>query len=347
MIKQTTLAALLVGGVLLLPLQADALKNSLHSILQKKSQTQLVDLSGLDINAKPKPLHPQSLTSRPANTIVAVANGKEIKKSTLDKFLLKASKGKVRDFDLLPPKQKTMLVRQYYLPKYIASQAISQIPKEKRYEIYKAVWMRKKASTIKIKDGDVKKAYDEMLSQAQANNQANLIPAYDNIKDRIKMQLLDDKMTAYILKDAKIEVAEPNPMGIAGNINDEFVSVSDVEPIVRQISRGKATWSRLNPVDKKRILEMVATQKLAQKVALRELSLDEKYNAISNVWLQDKIKDIKVSNKELQKAYKRVKRGYKKGKVPSFEEIKPTLQMEVARDKYMQKLIKHIKVKLK
>jgi len=347
MIKQKILVTLLFSGVLLSSLQADGLKNSLNSLLHKKSQTQLVDLSGLDINAKPKPLHPQTLKSRPSSAIVASVGQKSIKKAVLDKFLLKASKGKIKDFDLLPQKQKKMLVKQYYLPEYILSQAMSQIPKEKRYEIYKAVWMRKKASSIKIKDDDIKAAYEQMLSQANLSHQANMIPPYENIKDRIRMQMLDDNITAYILKDVKIEVSQPNPMQIAGNINDEFVTVSEVEPIVTQISKGKTTWNRLNPLDKKRILEMIATQKFAKKVALKELSLDEKHNAVSNVWLQEKIKDIQVSDKELKKAYKRVKRGYKKGKVPSFDEIKPTLKIEVARDKYMQKLIKQIKVKLK
>jgi len=348
MIKHKKLVALLLGGVLLSHLEADGLKNSLHSILNNKSQTQLVDLSGLDINAKPKPLYPQAIHhSRSPSAIVASAEGQNIKKSVLDKFLFKASKGKVKDFDLLPSKQKKILVQQYYLPKYISSQAISQIPKDERYEIYKAIWMRQKASSIKIKEDDIKSVYEQMLSQAKLANRADMVPPYDTIKDRLRMKLLNDKMTAYILKDVKVEVSEPNPMQIAGNINDEFISVSEVEPIVQRMTNGKVSWDRLNPLDKKSILEMVATRKLAKTVALKELTLDEKYNAISNIWLQEKIKKIQVTDKELKRAYSILKKRHKRGRVPSFEEIKSSLKMEVARDKYMPKLMKQIKVKLK
>jgi hypothetical protein len=342
-VTATTLVALSLN------LSADGLKHSLKHVLSQKDDTTLVDLSGLDINAKPVPQHPIAMNTRSPKAIVAIANNTPIRKSVLNSLLKKVSHGKVKDFDLLPPKQKKMLVQQYYLPKYVSSLAIANIPKKERYEIYKAVWMRKKASSIDIKESDIKDSYEKMLSQAKMAHQVDMVPPYDNIKDRIKMQLLDDAMTKYILKDAKVEVSDPNPMQIAGSINGEFVSVDDVEPIVQKISRGKATWNRLNPMDKKRILEMIATKKLTESIALKELSLDEKYNAISNAWLQKQLKnkDIKVSDKELKKAYKVFKKQFKKGKIPSFEEIKPTLKMELARDKYMQQLMKQIKVKLK
>jgi hypothetical protein len=344
-IKKSSVAVSLIAILSLSALQADGLKNSLLKVLKQKDDTHLVDLSGLDINAKPIPKQPMALNSRPANTIVAIVEGKSIKKSTLDKFLAKVSNGKVKDFDMLQPKQRKMLVQQYYLPKYIASQAIAQIPKEKRYEIYKAIWMRKKASSIKISEEQIKQLYEQMSSQANATHQ--MLPPYQNIQDRIKMQLIDDEMTKYILKDANITLSEPNPMQIVGSIDGDFVSVGDVEPIVQKISRGKAHWNMLNPSDKKRVLEMIAVQKIAQKVALKELSLDEKYNAISNVWIQEQIKDIIISQKDIKKAYQKLKKRYKKGKVPSYDEAKESLKMELARDKYMQRLIKQIKVKLK
>jgi hypothetical protein len=345
LIKKSFVAVGLMAILSLSTISADGLKNSLLKVAKQKNDTQLVDLSGLDINAKPIPKQPIAPKSRPSNTVVAVVDGKNIKKSTLDKFLAKASKGKINNFDLLPPKQQKMLVQQYYLPKYIVSQAISQIPKEQRYEIYKAVWMRKKATSIKIPEAKIKQVYDDMASQASLAHQ--MLPPYQNIKNRIKMQLIDDEVTKHILKDANVTVSDPNPMQIAGSIDGDFVSVSDVEPIVERISRGKAHWNMLNSSDKQRILEMVAVKKLAQKVALKELSLEEKYNAISNVWLQDKIKDIKIPQKDIKKAYKKVKRRYKRGKAPSYDEIKESLKMELARDKYMQKLMKQIKVKLK
>ena len=63
--------------------------------------------------------------------------------------------------------------------------------------------------------------------------------------------------------------------------------------------------------------------------------------------IQEKIKDIAIPQKDIKKAYQKLKRRYKKGKVPSYDEAKESLKMELARDKYMQRLIKQIKVKLK
>jgi hypothetical protein len=345
LIKKSFMTLSLIAIVSLSTVQASGLKNSLLKVAKQNDNTHLVDLSGLDINAKPIPKQPVAPKTRPGKTIVAIVEGKSIKKSILDKFLVKASRGKVRDFDLLPPKQKKMLVQQYYLPKYVPSKAIAEIPRTKRYEIYKAVWMRKKATSIKIPESKIKQIYEDMASQASMSNR--MLPPYKNIKDRIKMKLIDDEVTNMILKDANVTVSKPNPMQIAGSINGDFVSVSDVEPIVERISHGNANWDMLNSNDKQRVLDIIAVKKLAQKVALKELSLDEKYNAISNVWLQEKVKNIKIPEKEIKKAYKRVKRRYKKGKAPSYNKIKESLRIELARDKYMQKLMKQIKVKLK
>jgi len=347
MVIRKILTASLISGMLFSPLVADRLKNSLSNVLKHKDTTPLVDLSGLDINAKTNSTQYMKPVTRSSNAIVANVNGKDIVKSKLDKFLYKVSNKKIKDFDLLQPKQQIMLIKQYYLPHYIASLAIQDIPKDQRYELYRSIWMRKKTSQINISEEDMQKTYQTMLENAQLNHQEQLIPPYDNIKDKIKIQLLDDAIKKYVLKDATIELSEPNPMGIVGSINGEFVSLSEVEPIVKQITRGQASWNMLNPIDKRRILEMIATKKLSVSIAVDELSLEEKYNAISNIWLQKKIRDISVSDDELVSAYKEFKKRYKQGNPPSFEDIKQNLKLEVARDKYIKQIMKNMKIKLK
>jgi len=325
----------------------DKLKHSLTSILKHKEDTKLVDLSGLDINGKPKPLQPVGINSRPSNTIVALANGKKLKKKVLDDYLSKVTKGKIKDFDLLPPKQKKVLVQQYYLPKYIGALALQEIPKKDRLEVYQALWMRKKADSINISSSEIKDVYDNMVLGMKQRNPNAIVPPFENIKDRLKLQILDEKVTNYVLSNANVEVSEPNPMQIAGTINGDFVSVDEVEPIVKQLSHGKASWQRLHQRDKQQVLEMIATKKLMPSVAMKELSYQDKINAISNIWMQKKISSIDIKEKDIKKAYKKFVKHYKKGKKPSYDEVKNDIKMQLARDKYMKKLMKQIKVKLK
>jgi len=349
MIKKTLVALSLIGILPLTPSLLNA-SSSLHSILTKKEDTPLVDLSGLDVSAKPKPLHPQSLQSipsRPASSVVAIVNGVSIKKGTLDKYISKITKGKIKNFDLLPPKQKKVLVQQYYLPKYLGSLALNTIPRKDRVEIYKSIWMRKKASSFKISDKEIKAYYDKMVEQMSSRGANTIIPPFDNIKDRLKIQLLDEKMTKYVLSKVKVELSEPNPMGIVGSIDGKFLSIDDVEPLVSQLTQGKARWNTLRDADREKILEMMATKESIPKLAMREIPYDEKISAISNYYLAEHIKDIKVSDKEIKKAYKKVKSRYKKSKAPSFDKIKESLKMEIARDIYIKRLMKQIKVKLK
>jgi tyrosyl-tRNA synthetase len=117
--------------------------------------------------------------------------------------------------------------------------------------------------------------------------------------------------------------------------------------LVSQLTQGKARWNTLRDADREKILEMMATKESIPKLAMREIPYDEKISAISNYYLAEHIKDIKVSDKEIKKAYKKVKSRYKKSKAPSFDKIKESLKMEIARDIYIKRLMKQIKVKLK
>jgi uncharacterized protein YbjQ (UPF0145 family) len=105
-----------VIGVLLLilssPIAADALKNSLTNILNDKSSSSvgMVNLDNLSINGKPNPS--ANFKKRPPNTIIATVKGYKIRKKEADAFLRKVTKGKVKDYDKLPKKQRKMVIEE-------------------------------------------------------------------------------------------------------------------------------------------------------------------------------------------------------------------------------------------
>lgn len=95
--------------VLYSPVAADALKNSLTNILNDKSSVGMVNLDNLSINGKPKS-RPTNFKKRSPNTIISTVKGYKIRKKEADAFLNKVTKGKVKDYDRLPKKQRKIVI---------------------------------------------------------------------------------------------------------------------------------------------------------------------------------------------------------------------------------------------
>jgi len=96
--------------VLHTPIAADVLKNSLTNILNDKSSVGMVNLDNLSINGKPKPA--SNFKKRSPNTIIATVKGYKIRKKEADAFLKKVTKGKVKDYDRLPKKQRKVVIKE-------------------------------------------------------------------------------------------------------------------------------------------------------------------------------------------------------------------------------------------
>jgi len=108
--KKTILAMGLSLLVLYSPLAADALKNSLTNILNDKNSVGMVNLDNLSINGKPKPT--THFKKRSPNTIISTVKGYKIRKKEADAFLSKVTKGKVKDYDRLPKKQRKIVIKE-------------------------------------------------------------------------------------------------------------------------------------------------------------------------------------------------------------------------------------------
>jgi 2-C-methyl-D-erythritol 4-phosphate cytidylyltransferase len=94
-------------------LSADPLKNSLNNLLNEKDSSGMVNLGGVGVGAKPKPQVQQPVRkSRPGSAIIGRYNdGKPVRKKEANAYLKKATKGKIKDLDLLPRKQRLMVLK--------------------------------------------------------------------------------------------------------------------------------------------------------------------------------------------------------------------------------------------
>ena len=103
----------LTSGFLISTVSADALKNSLTNILNTKDSSGMVNLNGVSVGAKPKRKAIKHVRkSRPASAVIGRYNdGKPVHKREADKYIAKATKGKIKDLDLLPKKQRLMVLK--------------------------------------------------------------------------------------------------------------------------------------------------------------------------------------------------------------------------------------------
>jgi len=198
--KISTLFLLLFGT-----LHADALKNSLSSMLEEKEDSSMVNLSNLNLNNK-APIAPPMPKSRPSNAVIASVNAHKVLKKEADAYLHQRTNGKVDDFDTLPPNQKKRLVTELSFPILILDAAKKELTQEEKQAIYTQVWMKKEALKITVTDEQAMVAYDEILKQAREQNATDSLPPFDKVKDKLILQVMEKEIIAKLLRNATIEV---------------------------------------------------------------------------------------------------------------------------------------------
>jgi len=185
---------------------ADALKNSLTDMLNEKDTSpSMVNLSNLNINEKSKPVQNVAKT-RSGKAVVATINGHKILKKEADAHLKKRTQGKMSNFDHLPKKQRLRLIQEMSLPIVALDSAQKELSDEEKKAVYARLWMQKELLKIKITDEQVKKVYDQLKQRSEENNATAKIPAFESIKDKMKLQMKDQQMIGNLMKDVKIKV---------------------------------------------------------------------------------------------------------------------------------------------
>jgi len=193
-----------LSSVLVLsPVSADELKNSLTNIMNTPDNSGMVDLSSINLNGKAKPVLPKS---RPSKTVIATVNGEKIIKKDADAYLKQRTQGKVTDFDRLPPEQRARLIQELSLPMLAAQAAKKELSKEEKQAVYARTWTQKEALKIKISDDQAIEVYNQIKKQSEENNATREIPPFEAIKDRLKMQMIEKTLIERVMKNAVIKV---------------------------------------------------------------------------------------------------------------------------------------------
>ena len=186
---------------------ADPLKNSLTSIMNKKETSAVVDLGEINFNARPKVIKKVKKT-RSSKAVVATINGHKVVKKDADNYLSQRTKGKVKNFDALPRKQQKLLIEEMALPILVMNAAKDELSEEEKQSIYTRTWMRKEASTTEISDEQVLAAYNQLKQQSIDSNSTSPVPAFDDIKDKLKFQMIERTIVGQLLQGAKFTVVE-------------------------------------------------------------------------------------------------------------------------------------------
>ncbi len=194
-------------GLLSSTAYADALKNSLTNIMKTDDSVPMVDLSNINLNAKPKPVKP-IVKNRPSNTVVATVNGHNIIKKDADAYLAQRTDGKVTNYDALPPKQQKMLIQEIGLPYLAYDAAIEELTELEKETILNRTWMQKEARNIEIKENEVRMVYNQIKQQSIDANNTKSIPTFEAIKEKLHIQMIEKQMMTKLMQDVKIEVSQ-------------------------------------------------------------------------------------------------------------------------------------------
>ena len=321
--------------------EADALKQSLNGLLHQKETTPaMVNIDALGMKAK------TFERSRSPKAVVAIADGMKIRKRTLDGFLRRRTKGKVTDFDRLPPKQKKVLVQEYILPKLFAKHARKEIPRAEREAIFAKAWLAKAAQSSDVPEEEIKRFYEKVRQDAQRRSPLAPFPPYKKLKPVLKAKIVENRIVKQLMQSATVTLDATTDGKIVGHIGTLPVTLSEAEKAVAYATRGKATWQTLPDEEKKRILMMLAPSKLVAEAAENGLSKKEKETALTNVWMQKKLSQITVSDKALKRRYRKLKKLSKK-KLPPFDKIANAIKLQLAQEKLAKNITKHVKIILK
>lgn len=188
-------------------LSADALKNSLTNIMNTDDSTNLVNLSNINLNAKPKPVKKVHI-NRDDSAVIATVNGHPVIKKDADGYLRQRTKGKVSNFDKISSQQQKMLLQELSLPILALEAARNELTDLEKQTIFTRAWMQKEASVINIKDEDIQSVYDTLKQQSIDTNDTRTIPPFEQIKENLRVQMIEKSIMTGLMKDVKIEVAK-------------------------------------------------------------------------------------------------------------------------------------------
>ena len=137
----------------------------------------------------------------------------------------------------------------------------------------------------------------------------------------------------------------------AGTVNGMIITVDEANKALEVLTKGKDTWGTIPAEGKKQLIQMMAPAKLVAAKAKKSLTSKEKEAALAGFWMQKKMSETKVSDKEAKSVYEKMKKAAKKAnskqKIPAFDVTKNNIKMQLSQEKVVANLMKNAKIKVK
>jgi hypothetical protein len=139
-------------------------------------------------------------------------------------------------------------------------------------------------------------------------------------------------------------------------VNGMPVTKSEMAQLFEMLGQ-KVDWSKLDKAKKEEYVRMYAPNKIMAARAEKELSPEEKEAVLAGYWMQKKLQEIKVSDKEIEEAYATIKKQFmqnnganakeQQNQFPPLEMLKPQIEMKLKQDKLIESLMKGVKIEVR
>ncbi|GIU00711.1 hypothetical protein TSL6_12170 [Sulfurovum sp. TSL6] len=140
-----------------------------------------------------------------AATAAGKVNGMTITVEEANTALNTLTKGKMT-WEKLPADGKKQLIEMMAPAKLVAAESKKSLTDKEKEAALAGFWMQKKMATTEVTDKEAQDAYNKMKKAAEAAKSTQTIPAFDAVKNNIKMQLAQEKVVGQLMKNAKIKV---------------------------------------------------------------------------------------------------------------------------------------------
>lgn len=146
--------------------------------------------------------------SRPESAVIAIVNGKNLYKKEANAFLKQVTQGKVADFDQLDIEQRRLLVSDLAKPIVIMQAVENDISQEDKEGILKQLWLEKRRASIIVRPEEMLALYESKKAQSLAKNPQAKIPPYISLGERLKYEIVEQRIMSEVMKDVNITINE-------------------------------------------------------------------------------------------------------------------------------------------
>jgi hypothetical protein len=133
---------------------------------------------------------------------------------------------------------------------------------------------------------------------------------------------------------------------VIATVNGYSITDKEANRVLKVLTKGKVTFDKLRPQDKKALIQRLAIEKLVIKTAYRELSKRERDMIIANAWMAKKARRVKVTEAEMKRAYRKNKNLFrdKKGRIIPYKKVRQLIKIQLKQRKIVNRLMKKAKI---